>query len=201
MNSYNAILSKFAITLFLLVGVVADANAISEDDLIEGYSHGYNASGKLSKADFKMLVKFELLQADWNSTLAPLVRGLRDPNLDPSQWARGARRTIDEMTEIRLKMSIAVAQIEDSRPRAIVKEIDAINSQMLIAWEDIRTAMANGDDDAYRRAGMRAQQLAQEKAGVAGPVLRRLREKFGDKVVDGAIERELRELARKTGLR
>jgi hypothetical protein len=48
---------------------------------------------------------------------------------------------------------------------------------------------------------MRAQQLAQEKAGVAGPVLRRLREKFGDKVVDGAIERELRELARKTGLR
>lgn len=201
MNSYNAILSKFAITLFLLVGVVADANAISEDDLIEGYSHGYNASGKLSKADFKMLVKFELLQVDWNSTLAPLVRGLRDPNLAPSQWARGARRTIDEMTEIRLKMSIAVAQIEDSRPRAIVKEIDAINSQMLIAWEDIRTAMANGDDDAYRRAGMRAQQLAQEKAGVAGPVLRRLREKFGDKVVDGAIERELRELARKTGLR
>lgn len=201
MNSYNAILSKFAITLFLLVGVVADANAISEDDLIEGYSHGYNASGKLSKADFKMLVKFELLQADWNSTLAPLVRGLRDPNLDPSQWARGARRTIDEMTEIRLKMSIAAAQVEDNRPRAIVKEIDAINSQMLIAWEDIRTAMANGDDDAYRRAGMRAQQLAQEKAGVAGPVLRRLREKFGDKVVDGAIERELRELARKTGLR
>jgi hypothetical protein len=105
------------------------------------------------------------------------------------------------MTEIRLKMSIAVAQIEDNRPRAIVKEIDAINSQMLVAWEDIRTAMANGDDDGYRRAGMRAQQLAQEKAGVAGPVLRRLREKFGDKVVDGAIERELRELARKTGLR
>ena len=201
MNSYNAILSKFAITLFLLVGVVADANAISEDDLIEGYSHGYNATSKLSKADFKMLVKFELLQADWNATLAPLVRGLRDPNLDPSQWARGARRTIDEMTEIRLKMSIAAAQIEDSRPRAIVKEIDVINSQMLIAWEDIRTAMANGDNDAYRRAGMKAQQLAQEKAGVAGPVLRRLREKFGDKVIDGAIERELRELARKTGLR
>jgi len=201
MNSYNAILSKFAITLFMLVGVVADANAISEDDLIEGYSHGYNASGKLSKADFKMLVKFELLQADWNSTLAPLVRGLRDPNLDPSQWARGARRTIDEMTEIRLKMSIAAAQIEDNRPRAIVKEIDMINSQMLIAWDDIRTAMANGDNDAYRRAGMKAQQLAQEKAGVAGPVLRRLREKFGDKVIDGAIERELRELARKTGLR
>jgi hypothetical protein len=201
MNSYNAILSKFAITLFMLVGVVADANAISEDDLIEGYSHGYNASGKLSKADFKMLVKFELLQADWNSTLAPLVRGLRDPNLDPSQWARGARRTIDEMTEIRLKMSIAAAQIEDHRPREIVKEIDMINSQMLIAWDDIRTAMANGDNDAYRRAGMKAQQLAQEKAGVAGPVLRRLREKFGDKVIDGAIERELRELARKTGLR
>ena len=201
MRTLNEILRKCVLPLIILAGIITEVKAVSEDDLIDGYSHGYNAAGKLSKADFKMLVKFELLQADWNSTLAPLVRGLRDPNLDPSQWARGARRTIDEMTEIRLKMSIAAAQVEDNRPRAIVKEIDAINSQMLIAWEDIRTAMANGDDDAYRRAGMRAQQLAQEKAGVAGPVLRRLREKFGDKVVDGAIERELRELARKTGLR
>lgn len=201
MNIINAILRKYVLPLVIMAGLIIETKAVSEDELIDGYSHAYNASGKLSKGDFKMLVKLELLQSDWNSTLAPLVRGLRDPNLDPSQWARSARRTIDEMTEIRLKMSIAAAQIEDSRPRAIVKEIDAINSQMLIAWEDIRMAMANGDGDAYRRAGMRAQQLAQEKAGVAGPVLRRLREKFGNKVVDGAIERELRELARKTGLR
>lgn len=201
MNIINAILRKYVLPLVIMAGLIIETKAVSEDELIDGYSHAYNASRKLSKGDFKMLVKLELLQSDWNSTLAPLVRGLRDPNLDPSQWARSARRTIDEMTEIRLKMSIAAAQIEDSRPRAIVKEIDAINSQMLIAWEDIRMAMANGDGDAYRRAGMRAQQLAQEKAGVAGPVLRRLREKFGEKVVDGAIERELRELARKTGLR
>jgi hypothetical protein len=129
-----------------MAGIMTEAKAVSEDELIDGYSHAYNASGKLSKGDFRMLVKLELLQADWNNTLAPLVRGLRDPNLDPSQWARSARRTIDEMTEIRLKMSIAVAQIEDNRPRTIVREIDAINSQMLVAWEDIRTAMANGDD-------------------------------------------------------
>lgn len=201
MRILNEVLRKYVLTLVIMAGLIIEAKAVSEDELIDGYSHAYNASGKLSKADFRMLAKLELLQSDWNNTLAPLVRGLRDPNLDPSQWARSARRTIDEMTEIRLKMSIAVAQIEDSRPRAIVNEIDGINSQMLIAWEDIRTAMANGDDDAYRRAGMRAQQLAQEKASVAGPVLRRLREKFGDKVIDGAIERELRELARKTGLR
>jgi hypothetical protein len=71
---------------------------------------------------------------------------------------------------------------------------------MFVAWEDVRQAMANGDNDAYRRAGMRAQGLAQEKANVAGPVLRRLREKLGDKAVDGALERELRELARKVGM-
>ena len=47
---------------------------------------------------------------------------------------------------------------------------------------------------------MRAQGLAQEKANVAGPILRRLREKVGDKAVDGGIERELRELANKVGM-
>lgn len=197
----KAILRKFVLPLVIMAGLIIEAKAVTEDELIDGYSHAYNVAGKLSKADFKMLVKFELLQADWNSTLAPLVRGLREPNMDPSQWARSARRSLDEITEIRVKMSIAAAQIEDSSARSIVKEIDGINSQMLTAWEDLRSAVASGDSDGYRRAGMKAQQLAQEKAGVAGPVLRRLRDKFGDKVIDGAIERELRELARKTGLR
>ena len=47
---------------------------------------------------------------------------------------------------------------------------------------------------------MKAQGLAQEKVTVAGPIIRRLREKLGDKAVDGALERELREMARKSGL-
>jgi hypothetical protein len=171
-----------------------------EDQMVDVYSYAYAAKGKLSKGDFRQIVKFELLQADWNAALTPLVRGLRDPNMVPEEWARSARRYLNEAEMIKVKMGIAAAQVEDSSARSIVRQIADINSQIFVAWEDVRQAMANGDNDAYRRAGMRAQGLAQEKANVAGPVLRRLREKLGDKAVDGALERELRELARKVGM-
>jgi len=193
-------LKSSALTVLLLLGLSSEAKALSEDQLIDVYSHAYNASGKLSRGDFRMIAKFELLQADWNSALTPMVKGLRDPGMVPEEWARSARRYLNEAEMIKVKMGIAAAQVEDSSARSIVRQIADINAQMFIAWEDIRQAMANGDNDAYRRAGMRAQGLAQEKATVAGPVLRRLREKLGDKAVDGALERELRELARKVGM-
>jgi len=193
-------LKSAALTVLLLLGLSSEAKALSEDQLIDVYSHAYNASGKLSRGDFRMIAKFELLQADWNSALTPMVKGLRDPGMVPEEWARSARRYLNEAEMIKVKMGIAAAQVEDSSARSIVRQIADINAQMFIAWEDIRQAMANGDNDAYRRAGMRAQGLAQEKATVAGPVLRRLREKLGDKAVDGALERELRELARKVGM-
>lgn len=193
-------LKSAALTVLLLLGLSSEAKALSEDQLIDVYSHAYNASGKLSRGDFRMIAKFELLQADWNAALTPMVRGLRDPGMVPEEWARSARRYLNEAEMIKVKMGIAAAQVEDSSARSIVKQIADINSQMFVAWEDVRQAMANGDNDAYRRAGIRAQGLAQEKATVAGPVLRRLREKLGDRVVDGALERELRELARKVGM-
>lgn len=193
-------LKSAALTLLLLLGLSLEAKALSEDQLIDVYSHAYNASGKLSRGDFRMIAKFELLQADWNSALTPMVKGLRDPGMVPEEWARSARRYLNEAEMIKVKMGIAAAQVEDSSARSIVRQIADINSQMFVAWEDVRQAMANGDNDAYRRAGMRAQGLAQEKANVAGPVLRRLREKLGDNFVDGALERELRELARKVGM-
>lgn len=193
-------LKSTALAVLLLLGLSSEAKALSEDQLIDVYSHAYKASGKLSKGDFRMIVKFELLQADWNAALTPMVKGLRDPGMVPEEWARSARRYLNEAEMIKVKMGITAAQVEDSSARSIVKQIADINSQMFVAWEDVRQAMANGDNDAYRRAGMRAQSLAQEKATVAGPVLRRLREKLGDKAVDGALERELRELARKIGI-
>ena len=193
-------LKSAAFTVLLLLGLSSEAKALSEDQLIDVYSHAYNASGKLTKGDFRMIAKFELLQADWNAALTPMVKGLRDPGMVPEEWARSARRYLNEAEMIKVKMGIAAAQVEDSSARSIVKQIADINAQMFVAWEDVRQAMANGDNDAYRRAGMRAQGLAQEKANVAGPVLRRLREKLGDKAVDGALERELRELARKVGM-
>ena len=193
-------LKSAALTVLLLLGLSSEAKALSEDQLIDVYSHAYNASGKLTKGDFRMIAKFELLQADWNAALTPMVKGLRDPGMVPEEWARSARRYLNEAEMIKVKMGIAAAQVEDSSARSIVKQIADINSQMFVAWEDVRQAMANGDNDAYRRAGMRAQGLAQEKAAVAGPILRRLREKVGDKAVDGALERELRELARKVGI-
>lgn len=186
--------------MVLLFGALSTAQALTEDELVDVYSHAYDASGKLSKADFRQIARFELLAADWNSELAPLVRGLRDPGMVPSEWARSARRTLDQVAQIKLKMSIAASQVEDASARSLVRQIADINGQMLAAWEDIRQAIAEGDNDAYRRAGMRAQGLAQEKVTVAGPILRRLREKLGDKAVDGALERELREMARKSGL-
>ena len=193
-------LKSAALTVLLLLGLSSEAKALSEDQLIDVYSHAYNASGKLSRDDFRMIAKFELLQADWNAALTPMVKGLRDPGMVPEEWARSARRYLNEAEMIKVKMGIAAAQVEDSSARSIVRQIADINSQMFVAWEDVRQAMANGDNDAYRRAGMRAQGLAQEKANVAGPILRRLREKLGDKVVDGALERELREVARKVGI-
>ena len=190
----------FLLALVALLAAVSPAKAMSEEQLLDVYSHAYDASGKLSKADFKQIVRFELLAADWNSELAPLVKGLRDPGMVPTEWARSARRTLDQVAQVRLKMTIAVSQVEDQSARSLVRQISDINGQMLTAWEDLRQAVMNGDDAAYRRAGMRAQALAQEKVTVAGPILRRLREKVGDKAVDGALERELRELSRKLGL-
>lgn len=189
-----------SLALVLLCGSTAPAQALTEEQLLDVYSHAYDASGKLSKADFKQIVRFELLAADWNSELAPMVKGLRDPGMVPAEWARSARRSLDEVAKIKLRMTIAAAQVEDSSARSIVRQIADINGQMLSAWEDVRQAVSEGDNDAYRRAGMRAQALAQEKVTVAGPILRRLREKVGDKAVDGALERELRELSRKLGL-
>lgn len=186
--------------LVLLIGALSPAQALTEEQLIDVYSHAYDASGKLSKADFRQIARFEIMVADWNAGLAPMVRGLRDPGMVPSEWARSARRSLDDLSQLRLKMTIAVSQVEDASARSIVKQIADINGQMLLAWEDVRQAVIEGDEAAYRRAGMKAQGLAQEKIVVAGPVIRRLREKLGDKAVDGALERELREMARKAGL-
>lgn len=186
--------------LVLLVGALSPARALTEDQLVDVYSHAYDASGKLTKADFRQIARFEIMVADWNAGLAPMVRGLRDPGMVPAEWARSARRSLDDLSQLKLKMTIAVSQIEDAPARSIVKQIADINGQMLFAWEDVRQAVIDGDEAAYRRAGMKAQGLAQEKIVVAGPVIRRLREKLGDKAVDGALERELREMARKAGL-
>ena len=195
-----SILRSLALALVLLCGLASPAQALTEEQLIEVYSHAYDSSGKLSKADFIQIARCELLSADWNAGLTPMVKGLRDPGMVPAEWARSARRSLDEVAQVKLKMTIAAAQVKDASARSIVKQIADINGQMLFAWEDVRQAVMDGDDDAYRRAGMKAQALAQEKIVVAGPVLRRLREKLGDKVVDGALERELREMARKSGL-
>jgi hypothetical protein len=200
MNRLLSSMPAVTFMLAILLGCAPQAKALTEEQLIDVYSHAYNSSGKLTKGDFRMIAKFELLQADWNAALTPMVKGLRDPGMVPEEWARSARRFLNEAEMVKVKMGIAAAQVEDSSARSIVRQIADINSQMFVAWEDVRQAMANGDNDAYRRAGMRAQGLAQEKANVAGPVLRRLREKLGDKAVDGALERELRELARKVGI-
>jgi hypothetical protein len=191
---------SFLLALVALLAAVSSVKAMSEEQLLDVYTHAYDASGKLSKADFKQIVRFELLAADWNSELAPLVRGMRDPNVVPSEWARSSRRILDQVAQIKLKMTIAASQVEDLSARSLVRQISDINGQMLIAWEDIRQAFIDGDNDALRRAGMKAQSLNQDKITVAGPILRRLREKLGDKAIDGALERELREVARKAGL-
>ena len=191
--------SLFLFLVTLLVSA-SSVQALTEEQLIDVYTHAYDASGKLSKADFIQLARCELLSADWNAGLAPMLKGLRDPGMVPTEWARSARRSLDEVSQVKLKMTIAAAQVKDASARSIVKQIADINGQMLIAWEDVRQAVIDGDEAAYRRAGMKAQGLAQEKIVVAGPVLRRLREKLGDKAVDGALERELREMARKSGL-
>ena len=191
--------SLFLFLVTLLVSA-SPVQALTEEQLIDVYTHAYDASGKLSKADFIQLARCELLSADWNVGLAPMLKGLRDPGMVPTEWARSARRSLDEVSQVKLKMTIAAAQVKDASARSIVKQIADINGQMLIAWEDVRQAVIDGDEAAYRRAGMKAQGLAQEKIVVAGPVLRRLREKLGDKAVDGALERELREMARKSGL-
>jgi len=171
-----------------------------EDELIDIYSHAYDASGRLSRGDFRLIAKFEMLQTDWNAALTPLVRGLRDPNMVPEDWVRSAGGYLNEVEMIKVKMAIIVGQVGDPSAQSIIRKISGINDQIFIAWTGVRQAIAAGDGDAYQRYGMRAQGLAQEKANVAGPILRRLREKVGDKAVDGGIERELRELANKVGM-
>ena len=104
---------SFLLALVALLAAVSPVKAMSEEQLLDVYSHAYDASGKLSKADFKQIVRFELLAADWNSELAPLVRGMRDSNVVPSEWARSSRRILDQVAQIKLKMTIAASQVED----------------------------------------------------------------------------------------
>jgi TPR repeat protein len=171
-----------------------------EDELIELYTHAYGCSSKLSLSDLRQIARFEKLQADWNAALAPLVKGLRDPNIMPEDWARTAHLYLNEVEKIKVRMTISAAQVEESKAKATLSQISDLNNQIFNAWVEIRQAVSSGDSDAYRRAGVRSQSLAQEKANVAGPILRRLRDKLGDKAVEGALEREMRNLADKVGM-
>jgi hypothetical protein len=183
-----------------MIACVSEAKALSEEQMTEVYSYAYGAKGKLSKGDFRQVVRFELLQAEWNATLVPLVRGLNDPTVTPEQWDRMAQQRLNEALLIKTKMFMSAAQVEDASAQSIIKRASEINGKIHLAWVDMRQAMADGDKAAFRSAGLRGQALAQEKAMVAGPVIRRLREKLGDEVVDKALDRELRELARKVGM-
>ena len=82
--------------LFLVTLLVAASpvQALTEEQLIDVYTHAYDASGKLSKADFIQLARCELLSADWNAGLAPMLKGLRDPGMVPTEWARSARHSL-----------------------------------------------------------------------------------------------------------
>ena len=186
--------------VLLMIACTSEAKALSEEQMTEVYSYAYGAKAKLSKGDFRQVIKFELLQAEWNATLVPLVRGLNDPAVTPEQWDRMAQQRLNEALLIKTKMFMAGAQIEDSSAQSIIKRASEINGKIHLAWVDMRQAKADGDQAAFRSAGLRGQALAQEKAMVGGPVIRRLREKLGDDVVDKALDRELRELARKVGL-
>jgi len=183
-----------------VIACVSEAKALSEEQMTEVYSYAYGAKSKLSKGDFRQVIRFELLQAEWNATLVPLVRGLNDPAVTPEQWDRMAQQRLNEALLIKTKMFMAGAQIEDASAQSIIKRASEINGKIHLAWVDMRQAMAEGDQAAFRSAGLRGQALAQEKAMVGGPVIRRLREKLGDEVVDKALERELREMARKAGI-
>jgi hypothetical protein len=200
MNRLLASIRTVALTLTILLGYTAEAKTLSEEQMTEVYSYAYGAKAKLSKGDFRQVIKFELLQAEWNATLVPLVRGLNDPAVTPEQWDRMAQQRLNEALLIKTKMFMAGAQIEDSSAQSIIKRASEINGKIHLAWVDMRQAKADGDQAAFRSAGLRGQALAQEKAMVGGPVIRRLREKLGDDVVDKALDRELRELARKVGL-
>jgi hypothetical protein len=186
--------------ILLLFVHVSEAKALSEEQMTEVYSYAYGAEGTLSKADFRQVVRFELLQAEWNANFVPLVKGLNDPAVDPEQWDRMAQKRLNDALLIKAKMFMAAAQIKDTHAQAIIKRASEINGKIHLAWVDMRQAKADGDQAAFRSAGLRGQALAQEKAMVGGPVIRRLREKLGDDVVDKALDRELRELARKVGL-
>lgn len=174
--------------------------ASREEELIDLYTHAYGCSSKLSLSDLRQIARFEKLQADWNSALIPLVKGLRDPNMAPEDWARTAHLYLNEAEKIKVRMAIAAAQVEERNAKSILNQISGLNNQIFSAWMDIRQAISSGDNEAYRRAGALSQSLAQDKANVAGPVLRRLSEKLGDKAVEGAVEREMRDLAEKLGM-
>ncbi len=186
--------------VFLLIASFSEAKALSEEQMLEVYSYAYGAKGKLSKGDFRQVVRFELLQAEWNATLVPLVRELNNPTVTPEQWDRMAQVRLNDALMIKAKMLMAAAQVEDRPAQSIIKSASEINGKIHLAWVDMRQALADGDQAAFRSAGLRGQALAQEKAMVGGPVIRRLREKLGDEVVDKALDRELKELARKAGL-
>lgn len=200
MSRLLASMRTVALTLTMLLGHTAEAKALSEEQMTEVYSYAYGAEGRLSKADFRQVVRFELLQAEWKATFVPLVRGLNDPAVDPEQWNRMAQKRLNDALLIKAKMFMAAAQIKDTPAQAIIKRASEINGKIHLAWVDMREAMADGDQAAFRSAGLRGQSLAQEKVMLAGPIIRRLKEKLGDEVVDKALERELRELAKKVGM-
>ena len=66
-----SILRYLSLAFVLLFGVATPAQALTEEQLIDVYSHAYDSSGKLSKADFRQIARFEILVADWNAGLTP----------------------------------------------------------------------------------------------------------------------------------
>jgi hypothetical protein len=176
------------------------AAEISDAKMLEAYSYGYNARGTLSQSDFKQIVKFEILTSEWNDACLPLVLDLRNDNVSPQEWVSRSRARLDRIAMIKYKMQIVSSQIEDQGPRLIAQQIAEINSQIYDCWCEIALALGNLDEQAYRLACQKAQTQVQRKITVASPLLRRFKEKLGDKVVDESIEKALRELSKKLGI-
>jgi hypothetical protein len=187
--------NKFWILSLVLLNLInVRAFAYTENELIDIYSYAYNASGLLTKADLKLISKFENLQAEWNSILKPVVLGLRDPNLDSDLWVENTRKSLRELESIRGRMVIIAAQIENNPVKSTLIKISDLNEDILNAWVDVVSALESRNQEALRRASDLARAGAQNKAILAGPIVRRLREKIGDDAVNGAIERALRGL-------
>ena len=199
-NIIKFLYGGLAATLIIGCSSTSSNEEFSEDKMRSAYSYAYNSQGTLSHSDFRLIIRMEHLNYEWNMTTAHLAADMINDSIEPVEWVRRSKPHLARAAVIVQYMIITSSQIDDRTTAAYAERLAKTNVQLLECWSELAWAMSNEDQEACRRAGQKGSALAQEKARAALPIMRRLRDKLGAETTDAAIEAMIRDMIKRLGL-